>query len=687
MKTQKSIAATMILASSLLIAYVSRDIAYPTILCMLGLLGLQRRFTWQIKPERRIITSLLLLLLAIMFSMHYRYAGLAWRVSYAPAGAAAWQTIARYFLASMILVLFLGRPNRLPPSLGLFHLAATISAGQVFLLDDRYVIYRLAELTAVILLVFYAISAGESDSHTVLRAPGRRARWPAAAIILLVTANVGWAMGSLLYRHVEVLNYLPMWFWRADTSRGGSATGISHIGFSDSGRLSNILMIKDDEDPTPVLTITSDRTPGYLRARAFDQYRQSEWQDLSTTEPIFAEHSRTLGMRLATRTNTFRIQSRIAPDPQDMVIRHEVNFGNTIFTPLGVLTLEAPLGHVMRDDDDILYPGNRRAGLDYRIVYSKQPYRRAPGSRYRRMLDVPPDLDPRIRQMADRIFEGCTTTSQKIDAVVDYFRTNYSYSLSMSIAPGRDKLTAFLLEKSSGYCEYFASGSAILLRLAGVSTRYVTGFFVTERDPGSGSWIAINANAHAWAEAWDQELNQWTVVEATVQEQLAEDTGDNLAASGEDTGPFFAQFVQAVYQYGLFGAVAWLFQYYSLAAGLITSVIFAACAVLLAIYRSRRNRAEGAAGRAGAANATVAAMHRMLARMDRKVKAAGHTRVPAETLHAFSVRIRAHNGGDDFWTHTADWYRQYAGLRYARRITAEEMQHLRRLADKMRDRM
>ena len=77
----------MILASSLLIAQVSRDIAYPTILCMLGLLGLQRRFTWQIRPEKRVITSLLLLLLATMFSLHYWYSGLAYRTSFAPAAA------------------------------------------------------------------------------------------------------------------------------------------------------------------------------------------------------------------------------------------------------------------------------------------------------------------------------------------------------------------------------------------------------------------------------------------------------------------------------------------------------------------------------------------------------------------------------------------------------------------------
>ena len=107
MTIQRIIAVVMILGSSVLIAWASGDIAFPAILCMLGLLGVQRRFTWDIRPERHFITPLLLLLLAILFAIHCRYA----HVRADQAAAFAWQTIARYFLASMILILFL-RPQR-----------------------------------------------------------------------------------------------------------------------------------------------------------------------------------------------------------------------------------------------------------------------------------------------------------------------------------------------------------------------------------------------------------------------------------------------------------------------------------------------------------------------------------------------------------------------------------------------
>ena len=189
MKTQKAIAIVMIVSSSLLTALASGDIAYPAILCMLGLLGLRRRLTWDIKPERRVIKSFLLLFLAAMFALQFRYFGATGRIAYDQAAAVAWQTIARYFLASMILILFLGSPQRLPSSLGLFHIAVTISAGQALLLDDLYLVFRLSELLSVILLVLYATAARESTQIVIPAGAGRLSRGLVFALIFLVAAN------------------------------------------------------------------------------------------------------------------------------------------------------------------------------------------------------------------------------------------------------------------------------------------------------------------------------------------------------------------------------------------------------------------------------------------------------------------------------------------------------------------
>ncbi len=701
MKTQKTIAIIMMLASSVLTAWVSGDIAYPAILCMLGLLGLQRRFTWDIRPEKRVITSLLLLLLAILFSLHYRYASSIGRVAYVQAAAFAWQTIARYFLASMILILFLGSPGRLPSSLGLFHVAITISAGQVLLLDDMYITFRLSELLSVILLVLYAACG------TGFQPVKTRPRWPchrrvsapscfrkkagvfAFSLILLVAANCGWIMSSILYRHVEVLNYLPVWFWRGGLALESTTDGVSLVGFSTSGRLSSVLLIKGDQDPTPVLSIMCDGSPGYLRARAFDVYRQSEWHDLSNQEALFPEQSKPFGMYFVGRTNIFRLNEEDASKCNYMTIRHESRFADAIFTPLGTSFLEAPFNLMLRDDDDIVYAPKLRSGLNYRIAYTESASQKPPtGVQGRRMLNIPSQLDRRVHQLANRIFAGCSTTTEKIDAVVNYFGTNYTYVLGLDIPPDRDKLTYFLLEESTGYCEYFASGAAILLRLAGVPVRYVTGFLVTEKDARNELWIARNMDAHAWVEAWDKERNQWTIVEATVGGNLATaSAAEQLGRMRGGTGILLGQLLPALYQYGLFGVLGWLFKSYGLLAGLFLLMSLLGGALWLALSRHyNRKKSKGETQSRAVRNPGLVTLHKMLTRMDSRVKAAGPRRELSETLHAFSQRLRARDSGDGLWTRMSDWYLEYANLRYRRTISSKRLQKLQQLAQGLQSR-
>ena len=692
MKTQKTIAIIMVLTSSVLTAWVSGDIAYPTILCMLGLLGLQRRFTWDIKPERRVITSLLLLLLAIMFSLHYRYASSLGRVAYVQAAAFAWQTIARYFLASMILILFLGSPERLPSSLGLFHIAVTISAGQILLNDDMNITFRLSELLSVILVVLYAAcGTGFQPVKTRPRWPCHRRMSPpscfrkkagvlAFVLILLITANCGWVMGSILYRHVKVLQ--PAWFWGGRATLGSMTDSMSLIGFSTSGRLSNVLLIKGDQDPTPALSIACDGSPGYLRARAFDVYRQSEWHDLSHQEAVFPEQNMPFGMYFVGRTNVFRLNETDASNCKYMTIRHESQFADAVFTPLGTSFLAAPLNLMLRDDDDIVYAPKLRSGLNYRIAYTKSAYRKPPtGVQGRRMLNIPSQLDRRVHQLASRIFAGCSTTTEKIDAVVNYFRTNYTYVLGLDIPPDRDKLTHFLLEESTGYCEYFASGAVILLRLADVPTRYVTGFLVTKKDAQSDLWIARNMDAHAWAEAWDQERNQWTIVEATVGEDLVTaPAAEELERMGGGTGTL-GQLLQSLYQYGLFGVLGWLFESYGLLAGLLLLTILPGSALWSALSRDyNRKKLQRETQSSAMRKPGLVTLHKMLTRMDRKVKAAGSRRELSETLHAFSQRVRVRDSGDGLWTRISGWYLEYANLRYCRTISSKRLQQLQQLA-------
>jgi hypothetical protein len=673
MTIQRAIAVVMILGSSVLTAWVSGDIAFPAILGMLGLLGVQRRFTWDIRPEKHFITPLLLLLLAVLFALHCRYA----HVRADQAAAFAWQTIARYFLASMILILFL-RPHRtedggpktedrrqraddgavllslssglrppssgLPPALGLFHLASVLAAGQVLLLDDRYVAFRLAELLSVTLVILYAAVASSAVGSRRSAGWGLTARvrcdeksgtdyglLACLAALLLVAINLGWIAGSLLYRRVEVINFLPAWLSHGSIPIDSTTAGTARVGFSASGELSTILSIKEDADTTPVLSITGSN-PAYLRAKAFETYHQSTWHELSSWEGVAPEQNLPLGMLLG-RTSLFRLHE--AEAAREMTIRHEASLGDVMFTPAGACFVEAPFV-VMRNDDEIVRSQNVRSHQSYRVGYAAAASRRSPtGLQLYHLTELPKSLDPQVRKKASRIFQGCTTTAQKIDAVTKYFHTNYAYVLGLEVPAEQDPLNYFLLQASTGYCEYFASGAAILLRLANVPTRYVTGFLVTERGSDRGSWSARNMDAHAWAEAWDKEHGQWVVVEATTQEGLDDvSLADELVRNAGGGRPFLTQLVQSLYEYGLFGVVGQFFASYGLLTGMGLSLVFLGAAGWIAARRRRH-----ASSVLRLPSAEVLAWRRLLAAVDGKARALGYRRCGDETLHAFAARL------------------------------------------------
>lgn len=87
-------------------------------------------------------------------------------------------------------------------------------------------------------------------------------------------------------------------------------------------------------------------------------------------------------------------------------------------------------------------------------------------------------------------------------AVLPFFTTDYTYSLSPGQTPlGQDFVTYFLQESKTGYCVHFASAAVLLFRAAGFPARYAEGLVAP---PGDGaSWQDLpDYRAHAWAEIY-----------------------------------------------------------------------------------------------------------------------------------------------------------------------------------------
>lgn len=112
------------------------------------------------------------------------------------------------------------------------------------------------------------------------------------------------------------------------------------------------------------------------------------------------------------------------------------------------------------------------------------------------------------------------TSEEKVERIRGFFAAGFTYSLTMS-GKGQyaSPLANFLLGTRSGYCEQYATATALLLRKMGIASRYVTGFAVSERSTLEEKYIVRERHAHAWSEAYVN--GQWLVVDTTPPDWLA----------------------------------------------------------------------------------------------------------------------------------------------------------------------
>lgn len=117
-------------------------------------------------------------------------------------------------------------------------------------------------------------------------------------------------------------------------------------------------------------------------------------------------------------------------------------------------------------------------------------------------LQLPPGLDPRIKQLAEDVTSHASSPYDKASAIELYLKAHYAYTLDLRGDPGDDPIAYFLFTRRAGHCEYFASAMAIMLREIGIPSRYATGFLPGEFNDIGGDYIIRASDAHAWVEVY-----------------------------------------------------------------------------------------------------------------------------------------------------------------------------------------
>ncbi|NVN98488.1 MAG: DUF3488 domain-containing transglutaminase family protein [Geobacteraceae bacterium] len=203
---------------------------------------------------------------------------------------------------------------------------------------------------------------------------------------------------------------------------------------------------------------------------------------------------------------------RQTPPPEKSTIKDGKNVSLNIFLEPGRIpflpTLNRPeriIGYRGQPHDDRVFPAPRLTGglRSYQILAKTDATLSTIGSFNKKFYLQPPANTPeRLKSLVARAVTGIRENKQKLDAIENIFaKMNLSYA-SSGLPTGANALENFLFDAKKGHCELFAISFATALRLAGLPSRLVGGYYGGDYNELAGYYVISEEKAHVWVEVW-----------------------------------------------------------------------------------------------------------------------------------------------------------------------------------------
>lgn len=673
------------------LATMSGSVVYPSLVAIVALVGCFARCSLRVSTNAKVYAYIAGLLVF----------GIKWWGTPMLGGAAGatlaastpiMQFLAQYLVFAQLLDFFLVDSNakpasppktrrtgwvRAPWAIPFCGVVVMACASHVVVDPRRQVLFTVFSVFfTTFYVLFYALpfrrenSGGEQTAAPAASKPAPKASLPGAisALMLITSVALGVFSAAVLNRSLSQIDtFLSSLIWPAPE--------VQARGFSDQARLESVREAKSTDSEKAALRVESQSEPGYLRAWAYESYDGKHWkhpQPSQTLRPLAREEVPACLRHTPDQALVYAL--RQAQPTGAMRIWPLAQVGDVYFLPLGATQLATR--HPVVEVDTHLAASTPKREEDAQTFYDaafasshslQSPSETPNSATLQRCLELPSQIDPKVRALARGLCPKDSSTQKCIGAVRAYF-LGYKYHFGIQIPAGRDALSYFLLEKPAAHCEYFASGAAVLLRLMGVPCRYVTGYVAAEKNPLGGYWIARNRDAHAWVEAWDEAQSRWVVVDTTPEEGIPSGRNSSfVGALGDQSRFLLSRLGEWFHSLDLRGKLAGIpVLCWMILAGILGAAGLAAFlrkTVLRRLGRSGQSRPGRGETR------EVTELRAMLKKMDRRVeRSLKLVRGPGETLAQFAERIEKHCAdqpqGSSPPSAAAAWYRAYAALRY-----------------------
>ncbi|KAA3649720.1 MAG: DUF3488 domain-containing protein [Proteobacteria bacterium] len=304
-----------------------------------------------------------------------------------------------------------------------------------------------------------------------------------------IKASVGWLALALPFAVLFFLAFprLGSPIWGSPDIFGEGKTGIS--GEMSPGSIIELFM-----DDSPAFRVT------------FEAGEKPDNNQLYWRGPVLSEFDG----RTWTRHEFRQIRGTVAFDRQASVIDYAIEMepnGRHFMFGLDTI-LRAPPGAMLSPASSLHSMTAVNQLKHYRLssVVSDRLYQRLPDYQQKRLLDYPDDLNMQTQIMIQQWLAADDSAYGLINKSLNWFQSEgFLYSYSPPALDSKDVIDEFIYQSKRGFCEHFASTFVVMMRMAGLPARVVTGY---QGGVDNGDYLLVKqSDAHAWAEVYIDQAN------------------------------------------------------------------------------------------------------------------------------------------------------------------------------------
>ncbi|MFT4417212.1 transglutaminaseTgpA domain-containing protein [Fredinandcohnia humi] len=337
------------------------------------------------------------------------------------------------------------------------------------------------------------------------------------AVFILFSTTIGYVSPKASPQWPDPVPFLKGY---GQGNENGSLGGMKKIGYGNNDTNLGGPFIGDD---TVVFTAETEKSH-YWRVETKDMYTGKGWQLSYQAEKLSFNQENTVLNWYEQKTGIEELNAKV---------QMKLSYSHIVY-PLGLTSVEAdpdvyfsvdPLSEKIQtfrgfdtvnlqeytiqfeqpkffinELKEVTEPGGLEQNRAFTEVYTQLPER----------------LPERVKKLALDITQSQANRYDKVKAVEDFFQqSSFVYDTQNVAVPRSDQdyVDQFLFDTQTGYCDNFSTSMVVLLRAAGIPSRWVKGYSQGEFISGD-LYEITNNNAHSWVEVYFPEFG-WVPFEPT----------------------------------------------------------------------------------------------------------------------------------------------------------------------------